>query len=160
GFAGLRGYPTLVHALETVEGPLSYSVVALLGLGGSAATVATVLLSVGAIAAVWLAARGRDGDRRAFAVPVLVSLLATPLVWLHYLVLLYVPIALYRPRLSGIWFVPLVLWATPGTQANGATWRIALALGVVAVVAARTVLQSGGLSEWLASPIRRGADPD
>src|SRR5262249_49869360 len=73
---------------------------------------------------------------------------------------LYVPIALYRPRLSGIWFVPLVLWATPGTQANGATWRIALALGVVAVVAARTVLQSGGLSEWLASPIRRGADPD
>jgi hypothetical protein len=158
-FAGLRSYPTLVHALERVEGPISYSFVALLGLSGGAATAATVALSLAAIAAIWLASRGPDGDRRAFAAAVLASLVATPLVWLHYLVLLYVPISLYRPRLSGIWFLPLVLWATPGTQANGVTWHIALALAVLVVVAARTALQGGGLSEWLASPIRRGADP-
>ena len=30
--------------------------------------------------------------------------------WLHYLVLLYVPIALARPRLSGLWLLPLALW--------------------------------------------------
>jgi hypothetical protein len=70
---------------------------------------------------------------------VVASLLATPLLWLHYLLLLFVPIALYRPRLSGLWFLPLLLWATPTTHSHGTTWRIALALAVVAVVAVRTV---------------------
>jgi hypothetical protein len=29
------------------------------------------------------------------------ALLTTPLLWMHYLLLLFVPIAFYRPRLSG-----------------------------------------------------------
>jgi hypothetical protein len=138
-FAGLRSYPTALHLLEQVEASAGYSVVALFGLSGTAQTATTVALSVLAIAAVVIAARGADGDRRAFAVAVVASLLTTPIVWLHYLLLLFVPIALYRPRLSGLWFVPLVLWATPATHSHGATWRIALALAVVAVVAVRTV---------------------
>jgi hypothetical protein len=56
--------------------------------------------------------------------------------------LLYVPIALYRPRLSALWFLPLVLWATPLTHSQGVTWRIVLALVVVAVVVVRTVGES------------------
>jgi len=139
GFAGLRSYPTLVRLLEQVEAPVGYSAVALLGLRGSAETAATVVLSLAAVVAIWFAARGRGGDRRALAVAVLASLVATPLLWLHYLLLLYVPIALYRPRLSGLWFLPLVLWATPTTHSHGITWRIVLALAVVAVVAVRTV---------------------
>jgi hypothetical protein len=139
GFAGLRSYPTLVHLLQQVEAPVSYSVVALLGVSGGTATAVTVVLSLAGVVAVWFAARGAGGDRRSFAVAVVVSLVASPLVWIHYLLLLYVPIALYRPRLSGIWFVPLLLWATPTTHSHGTTWRIALALFVVAVVAVRTV---------------------
>jgi hypothetical protein len=50
-----------------------------------------------------------------------------------------VPIALYRPRLSGLWFLPVLLWATPTTHSHGTTWRIVLALVLVAVVAVRTV---------------------
>ena len=138
-FAGLRSYPTTVHLLEQVEAPASYSTIALLGLSGSAQTAVTIVISLAAVGAVWLAARGAGGDRRAFAVAVVASLVAAPLVWLHYLLLLFVPIALYRPRLSGLWFVPLLLWLTPATHSHGATWRIALALGVVAVVAIRTV---------------------
>jgi alpha-1,2-mannosyltransferase len=138
-FAGLRSYPALVHLLERVEAPVSYSLAALLGLGGGAATGLTVVLSLLAIVAIWFAARGSGGDRRSFAVAVVASLLASPLVWMHYLLLLYVPIALYRPRLSGLWFLPLLLWATPTTHSHGTTWRIALALFVVAVVAVRTV---------------------
>jgi hypothetical protein len=72
-------------------------------------------------------------------VAVLASLVATPLLWLHYLLLLFVPIALYRPRLSGLWFLPLLLWLTPTSNSHGTTWRIVLALIVVAVVAIRTV---------------------
>jgi hypothetical protein len=138
-FAGLRSYPTTLHLLEQVESSASYSVVALLGVSGSAQTATTVALSLLAIVAVAFAARGADGDRRAVAVAVVTSLVTTPLVWLHYLLLLFLPIAVYRPRLSGLWFVPMLLWATPATHSHGATWRIALAVAVVAVVAVRTV---------------------
>jgi hypothetical protein len=151
-FAGMRSYPTLVHVLGQLEAPVSYSVVAFLGLGGRGATVVTVVLSLGAVAAVVLAARGPDGDRRAFTVAVLVSLVATPLLWLHYLVLLFVPIALYRPRFSGLWLLPLALWATPATHSDGSAWRIALALGAVAVVGARTVFEGDRFSRAGAVP--------
>jgi len=140
-FAGLRAYPTLVHVLERVEGPVSYSVVALLGLSGTVATAFSVTISLAFVAGIFLAARGADGDRRAFAVAALASLVATPLLWLHYLLLLLVPIALYRPRLSGLWFLPLLLWLTPATHSQGVTWRIALALGVLAVVAVSTLCE-------------------
>jgi hypothetical protein len=36
------------------------------------------------------------------------ALVMTPILWLHYLVLLAVPIALARPRLSPLWLVLLV----------------------------------------------------
>lgn len=138
-FAGLRSYPTILHVLQQVEIPVSYSLVALLGLSGGAATAVTVLLSLAAIVAIWSAARGADGDRRAFAVAVVASLLTTPLLWMHYLLLLFVPIAFYRPRLSGLWFLPLLLWLTPSSNSHGETWRIALGLAVVAVVTVRTL---------------------
>jgi hypothetical protein len=139
GFAGLRSYPTLLHVLQQVEAPVSFSVEALFHLGGAAATAVTVALSLAAVAAIALAARSAEGDRRAFAVAIVASLVATPLLWLHYLLLLFVPIALYRPRLSGLWFLPLALWATPMTHSHGVTWRILLALAVLAVVAVRTL---------------------
>ena len=73
---------------------------------------------------------------------VVASLVATPLLWMHYLLLLFVPIALYRPRLSGLWFLPLLLWLTPSSTRTATTWRIVLALAVVAVVAVRTLFAS------------------
>jgi alpha-1,2-mannosyltransferase len=138
-FAGFHSYPTVVHLLEKVEAPASYSTIALLGLSGGAETAVPVVLSLAVTVAVWFAARGASGSQRALAVAIIASLLVTPLVWMHYLLLLFVPIALYRPRLSGLWFVPLVLWATPTTHSHGTSWRIALALAVVAIVAIRSV---------------------
>lgn len=152
GFAGLFSYPRLIHVLEQVEGPVSYSLMALVGLRGSAQTAATVVFSLLAVGAIWWAARGAHGDRRAFAVAVAASLLVTPLLWLHYLLLVYVPIALYRPRLSGLWFVPLALWATPTTHSHGVAWKIVLALAVLAVVTARTVFDGARLSRAGAIP--------
>ena len=73
--------------------------------------------------------------------------MATPVLWLHYFALLLIPIALYRPRLSGLWFVPLALWLTPASHANGSAWKIALALAVLAVVVARTVAERQ--TQWL-----------
>jgi alpha-1,2-mannosyltransferase len=138
-FAGLRSYPTILHVLQQVEIPVSYSLVALFGLSGGAVTAVTVVLSLAAAVAIWAAARGADGDRRAFAVAVVASLVTTPLLWMHYLLLLFVPIAFYRPRLSGLWFLPLLLWLTPSSNSHGATWRIVLVLAVLGVVAVRTL---------------------
>ncbi len=141
-FAGLRSYPTILHVLQQIEIPVSYSLVGLLGLSGGTATAVTVGLSLAAIVAIWRAARGAGGDRRAFAVAVVASLATTPLLWMHYLLLLFVPIAFYRPRLSGLWFVPWLLWLTPSSNSHGETWRIVLTLVVVAIVAVRTLFAS------------------
>jgi alpha-1,2-mannosyltransferase len=143
-FAGLRSYPTILHVLQQVEIPVSYSLVGLFGLSGGAVTAVTIVLSLTGIVAIWAAARGEDGDRRSFAVAIFVSLVATPLLWMHYLLLLFVPIAFYRPRLSGLWFLPWLLWLTPSSNSHGDTWRIALTLAVLAVVAVRTLLASEG----------------
>ena len=139
GFAGFRSYPHLLRVLSQLEAGTSYSVVALLGVSSSTSTVLSIVLTAIVLVAVPLAARGDDGERRAFAVAVLGALVATPVVWLHYYALLFVPIALYRPRLSKLWLVPLVLWATPATHSDGATWRIALALAALAAVAGALV---------------------
>jgi alpha-1,2-mannosyltransferase len=136
GFAGLRSYPHLLHLLTDLESHKSFSIVALLELSGPAATALSVLLAAALVVAVAVAARSSDGDRLAFAVAVLGTLAATPVVWMHYYALLFVPIALYRPRLSGLWAVPLVLWVAPSTYSEGVTWRILLGLGTVAIVGA------------------------
>jgi glycosyl transferase family 87 len=139
GFAGLTGYPHLLRVLSRVEAVQSYSLVGLLRLGGGAAAALTGVLVIGVITAVVLAARGPDGDRRSLTVAVAGALLATPVLWLHYLVLLFVPIALARPRLSALWFAPLAFWVTPLAHSNGSVWRTCFALAVVAAILARTL---------------------
>ena len=78
-----------------------------------------------------------EGDRRALTLALAAGIVATPILWLHYLVLLVVPIALARPRLSALWLVPLGLtvfealdWYRGWPSGD---WR---ALASVAIVAA------------------------
>jgi alpha-1,2-mannosyltransferase len=139
GFAGLRGYPHLLRVLSRVEAVQSYSLVGLSRLEGGAATVLTVLLGIAVVVAMALAARGPEGDRRALTVAVAGALLATPVLWLHYLVLLYVPIALARPRLSALWFAPLAFWVSPLAHSNGSVWRTCLVLALAALIVARSL---------------------
>jgi hypothetical protein len=139
GFAGLRSYPHLLRVLSHVEAVQSYSLVGLLRLGGSTATAFTAALVAAVVVAVGLAARGPDGERRSFAVAVAGALLATPVLWLHYLVLLFVPIALARPRLSALWFAPLAFWVTPIAHSNGSVWRTCFALAVSALIVLRAL---------------------
>jgi hypothetical protein len=124
----------LLRVLSRVEAVQSYSLVGLFRLEGAAATALTAGLVAVVVVAVLLAARGPQGDRRSFAVAVVGALLATPVLWLHYLVLLFVPIALSRPRLSALWFAPLAFWVTPIAHSNGSVWRTCFALAVAAVI--------------------------
>jgi alpha-1,2-mannosyltransferase len=139
GFAGLGGYPHLLRVLTKVDAAQSYSLAGLLRVDGGAATALSALLVIVVTAGVFLAARGPDGDRRALAVAAAGALLATPVLWLHYLDLLFVPIAFARPRLSAVWFAPLAFWATPLAHSHGSIWRICFVLAVSTLIVLRTV---------------------
>lgn len=104
GFEGLLGYPRLLAHLDAQEGKWS------LGLPNLAQGVhlpswVGMLLAVGLAT---LAFTVRDDERALFTVCLVLSIAASPLVWLHYFVLLLVPTALLHQRLSGLWVVPVV----------------------------------------------------
>ena len=89
----------------------------------------------------WRLARRPDGDRAAFSLAVIACLTVSPMVWPHYLALLFVPIALASPQLSWLWFAPLALYAAPFAQTTDRPWAIIpylATLGLVASFTART----------------------
>ena len=117
GFSGLVDYPRLLRELEQLEAEQSYSAFAVLRAVGLPDVVAEGLALAGGVALLvlaWRAARAEDRtaherSRRSLTLAVAAGLVVTPILWLHYLVLLLVPIALARPRLSPLWFAPLAL---------------------------------------------------
>jgi hypothetical protein len=133
GFAGLRDYPHLLSRLTELTGVNSYSLYALeraFGLQSSAAQLA--LLAVAAAAGFFVTRR--PSDERIFLAAIGIALLATPIMWQHYLVLLFVPIALVRPRMSVFWIVPLLFWLDPSSWSNGEPGRIAPVLALSAAL--------------------------
>jgi alpha-1,2-mannosyltransferase len=113
-FRGLADYEHLLRRLVDVEAENSYSafaVLRMLEVPGLAAKAVVVIAGVALLALAWRAARegGNEGDRISLGFAVAAALVLTPILWLHYLVLLLVPIALARPRLSLLWLVPLVM---------------------------------------------------
>jgi hypothetical protein len=158
---GMRRYPQTVHLLNEVQRWKSYSVQSLLiSLHASPLTSELVAGAVAFAAAVALVLLRRRGGVLTFGAAVVAALLATPILWNHYLVLLIAPIALARPRLAPLWLLPLVLWATPHPESLGVIWRIALVLSVIGLVAIQTMRRGSLLSlpERLAGLARSGAD--
>ena len=147
GFDGFSLYPELVRRLTHVVDDRGYSLVALgvhagLPLGESRLLPYVVGLPV--LVGGLFAVRGRsDGDRAAFAFAIFASLLLTPIVWLHYFALLFVPLALARPRLGWAWALPLLFWFAPTQENNGHVSRVAIGL-----LLAATITLASGLAEW------------
>jgi hypothetical protein len=65
---------------------------------------------------------------------VTVAILASPIVWLHYLALLIVPIARASPRLSPLWLVTVARWLTPGTDSEGTASKMALVVAATIAI--------------------------
>jgi hypothetical protein len=138
GFDGLAAYPQMLSDLAQVSEGVSVSLVSgllRLGVGGPEARVAVLAVSALLIVAAWRLARRPDGDRTAFSLAVIACLTISPMVWPHYLSLLFVPIALMSPRLSKIWFAPLFLYVAPVAQVTNNPWEIVPYLAVVGLVA-------------------------
>jgi hypothetical protein len=136
---GLRRYPTTLHVLDKVERWKSYSPESLVvALGGGAGLAHAFAAGIGILGAGAIVAARRD-DRRALSVAIFVALLASPILWLHYLVLLIVPIGLAAPTLAPLWALPVALWPTIKPEAGGVLWRIGLVLAVVVLSAGLTL---------------------
>jgi hypothetical protein len=96
-----------------------------------------------------------EGDRRALTLTLAAGVVATPILWLHYLVLLVVPIALARPRLSALWFAPLALtifealdWYRGWPRGDGSALA-SVALVTALVFVASVLVPRRRLAAWL-----------
>jgi alpha-1,2-mannosyltransferase len=144
GFDGLSGYLDLLRRLSDIQSENSYSIVGMastLGLSSAVGQGLTVVLGGALLVACVVLAR-RGDDLRSFTCAVAATLALSPIVWLHYLVLLLVPLAISRPRFSILWLLPILLWSSPrpGYAEGFQTFLPALAAVIlVAVVLARPV---------------------
>jgi Glycosyltransferase family 87/Dolichyl-phosphate-mannose-protein mannosyltransferase len=157
GFAGIGSYPGLLRHVSRDEASSSYSVVALAvraHLPESVGVVLSVIVAAGLLAAagwVWRSGRANPHDRDVAAVTLALAaaLAASPIVWVHYFLLLLVPIALAQPRLSWLWFVPFVYyplgeaaWPAGDARKLGIAFAASvIILGAVVFRAARTAGQ-------------------
>ena len=138
GFKGLAAYPRLLAADARAWQERSYSVVSAFMRAGAPELVARglAIAVAGAIAfAVVRAARG--SDRGWFVAALAFGLLSSPLVELSYLTILFVPLAIWRPRLDRLWLLPAALWLSPpGVLPQNV--QIALVLAILSAVAIRS----------------------
>lgn len=147
GFAGLASYPKLlmnVAYIGELRGSSLVTALLQVGLSVFAARALALAFTAVLIGAAWKLAPSPGGEERAFGLVVVAALVASPVVWLHSLVLLFVPVALLSPRLSLLWFVPAFASATPIID-------IALELTVIAVLCA-PLFQRSAMTDASSSP--------
>ena len=174
GFAGLGDYSHLLRRLSHDEASSSYSVVALtvrahlpVGVGYAMGLIAAAVLLA---AALWVARdetrSSRDRDVAVLTLSLAAALAASPIVWVHYFLLLLVPLALTRPRLSPLWFLPFAYYplgesAWPAGDAR----KLAIALVVTIALLVAGVWRgagdtesvapsAGGFSRWVPRRVR------
>jgi hypothetical protein len=152
GFAGLGGYSHLLRRLADEEASSSYSVVALgvrahlpQGVGVAISLIVTVAILA---AAAWVAREERftaeSRDVAGLTLALAAAFAASPIVWVHYFLLLLVPLVLAQPRLSWLWFVPFAYYplgeaAWPAGDARKLGLALAATLIVLGTVLYRTL---------------------
>ena len=138
GFAGFTSYPDLLRELSKIQAERSYSFLGIaeeLGLGSVVGNGLVFVVGGALLVGCVLFAR-RDDDARSFTCAVAATLALSPIVWLHYLVALLVPMAILRPRFSALWLLPVLLWVSPkpGYAEGLPTVMPALAAAIIVVV--------------------------
>lgn len=131
GFAGMADYPAQLSSLTASVQAKGWSVVSLAVAVGAPATAGKVAAALVA-AALFCWALVVRRDAWTFTVAVVVALLLSPIVWLHYFLLLAAPLAIRFPALAPPWALLLLFWISPFQETGGDVWRIGLGLVVLA----------------------------
>jgi alpha-1,2-mannosyltransferase len=164
GFEDMGEYPRLLRELVDLEGENSYSAYAVLrtiGLPDLPAQAITIGCGLLLLALAWREANagGRsrlERDRRSLTLVLAAALVLTPILWLHYLGLLLVPIALARPRLSALWLAPLAFTVFELLDWYRG-WPRGDAEALLSVVAVTAVVFVGALMRTSPEPDRKPA---
>ena len=134
GFGQFGRFTDVLHEVTRIEQYRGYSIAAFgvrHGLGETPSTALALGVALAAAAGCLLA--GRRGDEpRALCLSVAVMLLASPILWTHYLTFLVLPLAVMRPRLGPLWLLPLLTLPCPITPPSPAQHLVLL--GVLAGV--------------------------
>ena len=134
------------------ELPTSFSTKALADLLGFGP--AALVLQLACVAAVFALAQRNEGDRRAFSAAIVAALALSPLVWIHYYVLLLVPISLAARRMQAVWLLPvLAFW--PYTDNLSSVWP-ALCVSLVMIGVAVLTLRPARAEPDQAPPQQEG----
>jgi hypothetical protein len=142
GFSGLTAFPQLLTDTARIDFGHDFSLATALhtlGLSPSAAHAGTVAVGLGLLAGVVVLGR-RGDDRRAFVLALAASLALSPVVWLHYFLVLTLAIAVASPRPALVWLAPLVVWGALFTVVKGTVPPVVisqLAAALVVVLALR-----------------------
>jgi hypothetical protein len=108
-YISLSEYSRLLGRLGRAFDQDSYTIYGLLVQAGASTTVAhaaTIVTGAILLAGVW--------RYQSFALAIAAALVLSPIVWLDYFALAAIPLALARPRLSAIWFLPIATWGLSG----------------------------------------------
>jgi hypothetical protein len=133
-FKGLVNYPELLqadaHAAVYFYAPMAGALH--LGASRMVATLSALTLTALMVSATLAVATRRDESL--FTVALIGGLLASPILEVHYLALLLVPLAISRRTLDVVWLLFLALWLLAVQEQSG-LWQVAIVLAIAATVA-------------------------
>ncbi len=144
GFKGLAAYPRLLAADAHAFQVRSHSVVALAMRAGAAEQVARLLMVAVAVGIALVVLRlSRGSDLGWFTAALAFGLLSSPLLWSHYLTLLFVPLAISRKRADAVWLLTIAFWLSH-QEPPAHAWQIGLVLSTIGAVAVAVTRGGGG----------------
>lgn len=147
GFNGMSGYPHLLSADADAFAARSHAILSVLVREGLTVHAARPLAGVLALAlSALLLARARGSDTGMFAALVVAGLLLSPIMWMHYLVLLLVPLAVAHPRPNRWWLVYCLFWLSP-TEDKSSMLQLLLVLAVACVTGAAGMSRKADATE-------------
>jgi Glycosyltransferase family 87 len=146
GFADLDRYPAMLSDLSTAEAHTSFSTTGLayaLGLPAALGGYAGIVAGISVAAMAYRAGRGGRTEV-SFTLALVAAFLLSPIVWMHYLTLAFVPLAARFPRANAAWVLPLVIWADSPQAPNGDAKTFIWVWAFVAVVVVATLRRGRG----------------
>jgi alpha-1,2-mannosyltransferase len=138
GFKGLLAYPSLLVADAHAFEERTHSITSgLMRLGASIAPAQMLAVLIACLVVIATLRGSGSSERSLFLTAIAFSLLSSPLLEMHYITLLLIPLAIVRPRLDLLWLFAInVFWLSP-LEPPRTVWQIALVLLSVTVVVMR-----------------------